>query len=303
MVDPKPTHIILTTDFSEAAANAYPYAVALARHYGAKLTLLHTMAIHSEHLDGAHAVDVSEPYLDTIEADSLKKLTAVDIGDTSGLNVTRKVARASSAAAGIIAYAAESHADMVVISSHGRRVIGQVLLGSVTRAVIAESPCPVLCVKKGESGLIDPGSGALRMRRLLVPSDLSEHSRCSLHQAIALARDFKATLHLLNVVHFDIPESIFLPPGRPSVLTLDTEMRQRVLDHFQSWKSEAEAAGLSVTVAVEDGAPPKEIARYADTHDIDLIVLCRRGNPDTPHFLGGVALRLLHETHRPMLVV
>lgn len=303
MSSQNPKRIILTTDFSKSAANAYPYAVALARHFGAELTLLHTMAIHSEHLDGVHAVDVSEPYLNTVEADSLKKLNALDIGDISGVTVERKVTRASSAAAGVVGFAGEQKADLIVISSHGRRVLGQILLGSVTRAVIAEAPCPVLCVKEGESGMIDSASGKLQLKRVLAPSDLSEHSHSAVGRATQLAWEFKAELHLLHVVHFDVPDSIFLPPGRPSMLKLDSEMRQRVLDRLTPWKDEAVSAGVHVTLDVIEGAPPKEIARYADTHDIDLIVLCRRGNPDTPHFLGGVALRLLHETHRPMLVI
>jgi nucleotide-binding universal stress UspA family protein len=47
----------------------------------------------------------------------------------------------------IVAKAAESEADLIVMSTHGRTGIKQVMLGSVTAQVVARADCPVLSIR------------------------------------------------------------------------------------------------------------------------------------------------------------
>lgn len=54
--------------------------------------------------------------------------------------------------AGAILRTARRHAaDLIVMATHGRRGFTRVLLGSVAEMVLREAPCPVLCVRPGES--------------------------------------------------------------------------------------------------------------------------------------------------------
>ena len=57
-----------------------------------------------------------------------------------------------------------------------------------------------------------------------------------------------------------------------------------------------------VVSLVEKGSPAKQIARYAQAFEMDMIVLSRKGLGDSPHALGGVVERLLHDAPCPMLV-
>ena len=41
-------------------------------------------------------------------------------------------------------------ADLIVMTSHGRKGAKRLFLGSVTEAVLRESPCPVLVVRPDE---------------------------------------------------------------------------------------------------------------------------------------------------------
>ncbi len=303
MTNRQPKRIIVTTDFSRNAANAYPYALAMARHYQADVTLLHVITVHADLVDAATADETSDSYVDILVQSAERKLEDEEIGDTSSVTVHRAVARGRTAAAGTIAYAADHNADLIVISSHGRRVLGQILLGSVTRSVISEAPCPVLCVKSRESGLLDDANRDLDLSRILIPTDWSDQCRAALVTALTLSEGITPTIHLLHVVHFDPPATIFIPPGRPSVFHLDPDMRERILKHMEEWASGARSSGAEVKTNVLEGTPAKEISKYADQHDVDLIVLGRRCSADEPSFLGSVALRLLHEAHRPMLIV
>lgn len=303
MTNRQPKRIIVTTDFSKNAANAYPYAFAMARHYGAEVTVLHVITVHADLIDSTTADETSDTYVNTLEESAKRKLEDEEVGDTSGVTVHRTVARGQTAAAGAIAYASEHKADLIIISSHGRRVLGQILLGSVTRSVIAEAPCPVLCVKSRESGLLDEANQHLDLSRILIPTDWSDQCRGALDTALTLSEGLTPIIHLLHVVHFDPPATIFIPPGRPSVFHLDPDMRERILKHMDEWAQGARSSGAEVKTDVLEGTPAKEISTYADKHDIDLIVLGRRCSADEPSFLGSVALRLLHEAHRPMLIV
>jgi len=47
----------------------------------------------------------------------------------------------------IVAKAAEEEVDLIVMSTHGRTGIKQVMLGSVTAQVVAHADCPVLSIR------------------------------------------------------------------------------------------------------------------------------------------------------------
>jgi nucleotide-binding universal stress UspA family protein len=189
------------------------------------------------------------------------------------------------------------------MSSRGHGIASQMLLGSVCLKVIAVAPCPVLIVKHGELGMLNPANGDVRIARILAPTDLSERANDAVQKATRLARDHDAEIHVLHVVHFDIPATIFIPPGRPSVFTLDEDMRTRITTRLRSLVNGASLRSEQITTNVDEGPPARTIAEYAESRDIDLVVLSRSGHTGSPYLLGGVTGRLLHELNRPLLVV
>jgi nucleotide-binding universal stress UspA family protein len=48
----------------------------------------------------------------------------------------------------IIRYVGDRNIDLIVMGTHGRSGVAHVLMGSVTEAVIRQSPCPVLVVRR-----------------------------------------------------------------------------------------------------------------------------------------------------------
>jgi len=47
----------------------------------------------------------------------------------------------------IVRKAADENADLIVMSTHGRTGLEQVMLGSVTAKVVARATCPVLSLR------------------------------------------------------------------------------------------------------------------------------------------------------------
>lgn len=56
-------------------------------------------------------------------------------------------------------------------------------------------------------------------------------------------------------------------------------------------------------IEIREGPASKQILRFVDESDADLIVISRKGVGDSPRLLGGVTERLLHDARHPMFVV
>jgi len=142
-------HIVVTTDFSDAAARAYRVARELAKTTGAKLTLLTVVPgwpvppeILSQ-LPNPGQVDQYQKELLHASELGIEKVLA-SWGDS---NVTGAVRVAeSSTAHAICEFAKERQADIIVIATHGRGAVGTFVLGSVVQGVLREAHCPVLAV-------------------------------------------------------------------------------------------------------------------------------------------------------------
>jgi nucleotide-binding universal stress UspA family protein len=56
----------------------------------------------------------------------------------------------------IVKYAKAHDIDLVVMGTHGRGAMAQVLMGSVAEKVVRTAPCPVLTVKHPEREFVEP---------------------------------------------------------------------------------------------------------------------------------------------------
>jgi len=119
--------ILFPTDFSDASAAAGRTAAGFARHFGARLHVLHVVP----------AGFAAEPPRAAVDA------TIAALGPD--LSAT-PVVEAGLATSVIIAYARGHHIDLIVMGTHGRTGFSHVLLGSVAEAVVRRAPCLVLTV-------------------------------------------------------------------------------------------------------------------------------------------------------------
>ena len=125
--------ILVPVDFSPSTPRVLEVAGALALAYGAKLEVLHVLALNEA--DAAMA-----------EAE-LPRCVPAALGPCVA---SRRTARAISAEIGIIHAAREGRADLVVMGTHGRSGLSHVLIGSVAERVVQLCSCPVLTVRRPE---------------------------------------------------------------------------------------------------------------------------------------------------------
>lgn len=134
-------NILVAFDGSPNASQALVMAVDLARHYQAKLCLLHAFPHVSdllgtpqyEHLLAARSL-IGEQVLD-----SARRQIPDDV------QVATQLLEGPPAPA-ILRVAAEEPCDLIVMGSRGHGQLSGLLLGSVSSAVAQRAQCPVLIV-------------------------------------------------------------------------------------------------------------------------------------------------------------
>ena len=140
-------NILVPTDFSEPAEAALEYAKTLAQEFGSRVHLLHV---------------VSEPYVYPWGTD-LPTIPIADLLSQSEEAASERLTQLAQAATGlagrvtvetevgtpverILDYVGTHKIDLVVIGTHGRGMVGHLLLGSVAERVVRRSQVPVLTV-------------------------------------------------------------------------------------------------------------------------------------------------------------
>ncbi len=138
--------ILSPVDFSEASAGAARKAEELARSTGAELVLLHVLNEPAFALAEGNAY-APPTLLDDYEAAMRDKLSQFrESFAGSSVRVESKIMRGVPHEA-IVHLAEKEHADLIVMSTHGRTGLSHLLLGSVAERVVRTAKMPVLTVR------------------------------------------------------------------------------------------------------------------------------------------------------------
>ncbi len=138
-------HILVATDFSETSEEALQVALDLQHESDSELTVLHTCEIPTSIYTGQAfaTVDLMQPLIELAEG----KLEAFMRPVRDRCSRAKGALEVGVAWEQILAAAAERHADLIVIGTHGRRGLAHAVLGSVAEKVVRLSPIPVLTVR------------------------------------------------------------------------------------------------------------------------------------------------------------
>ena len=140
----------------------------------------------------------------------------------------------------------------------------------------------------------------ITLKKILVPTDFSEHSAKAMLYGSELARKFGAELHLMHAV-----EMTPLMYGEGAYVTPETEAEIEAIATKQLEDLPADSSGdLKIVRKIEHGHPFVETIRYAKENDIGLIVLGTHGRGAIAHMLlGSVAEKVVRKAPCPVLTV
>jgi nucleotide-binding universal stress UspA family protein len=139
--------ILVPTDFSECANLALEEAIGFARHFGARITLLHLfqLPVYPVSNDAlAYSDEILRAVENNAEAELIK--TAAHVR-AYGVTVGTRL-QMGAPAAEIVEEARRGNHDLIVMGTHGRTGLKHLLLGSVAERVVQLAPCRVLTVRE-----------------------------------------------------------------------------------------------------------------------------------------------------------
>jgi nucleotide-binding universal stress UspA family protein len=293
--------ILLTTDFSECSAHAFPPAAAIARRNGAAIDLVNVGGAVSPlafgHTGGGFAVDEFYAGLEGRLAEVARR----DV--FRGVEVHPHLLEGFGPES--VARFQETHGhELLVTATHGHSGIKRLLLGSFAEGLVRRARCPVLTYR-GTSE-----ESEFRPRRVLWPHDFSDLSRTALRYVRELATLHGAEVHVLHVVNAelypihpvgDFPVSgTWWEGGHPDLWAKGRDKAQEELAKLLA--EELHGAKASAVAAV--GNPLREILAHASDWKADLIVLSTHGRTGLSHaFLGSVAERVVRGAPCTVLTV
>jgi nucleotide-binding universal stress UspA family protein len=271
--------ILFPTDFSEFSNKAFPYAAILANSFNAKIIMLHVAELEEEDpANPAHTFPALQAYVGDVETE-------------------RIIIRGHAPYKDILDVSRAKNCDLIVMATHGRSALSQFFLGSSVAGEVARfSTVPVFIVKVEASE--PPETYAGRLKEVLYATDFSEPSLRAFDYAKTFAERFAAKLYALHVIDKESADQIKgegIDPNDPDIRNKVEEiLRQRL----------ASIAQCDVTVHAVEGRADAEIVKFAESHNIDLVVIAAYGHsPFREGIIGTTCERVIRQAPCPVLSV
>jgi len=275
-------NILFATDFSPHSNAALPYALAIARQYGAKLFGAHVVPSEDYLFTAPESwpalIQQEEQLQQEVAARLEKQLRGVQHEVLFGVGDVWH---------GLSQLIVEHDIDLIVLGTHGRTGARRLLMGSVAEKIFRQASCPVLSVGPNVSCKPD---GEIQFHQILLATDFGEESLAALPYAISLAEEDQAQLALLHVVEHPAAGILNAEEVKAS---LKLRLQALVPPEAEPW--------CHVEYVAEFGrqfAPPAErILEIARDRAADLIVLGVR----PAHGAVSTVTHLAHTTDQHIL--
>ena len=282
-------NILFATDFSQAAEAALPYAIGLAKQYGAKVHGLHVRFPATYPIVGPEAMpqilEAAEEQA-KFEAKQLHEMLA-----TVPHEVTITEGELWPTLSEIVN---QQKTDLIVMGTHGRKGVSRALLGSAAEETFRKASCPVLTVGPHVSRNTDR---RLAMKQILFATDFSNESLAALPFAVSLAQEHESKLTLLNVIaEAEVGELVHAGQS------LESTMRR-----LQSLVPAGAELWCEPRCRVEQGREAEKIMEVAIALGADLIVLGvhrpQGGVGAATHLLRSIAHNVVAHAQCPVFAV
>jgi nucleotide-binding universal stress UspA family protein len=212
-----------------------------------------------------------------------------------GLDAEFHWSAVASAAAGLYGLAASEGAELIVIGSCHRGVLGRLVLGSTGERLVHGAPCAVSVAPLGFQNA--EMSSTEKIGVGYVPEPEAE---AALALAEQIARRVSGELELISAVSF-APAAAGAGFGGYGSAYLLQARQEGARDNLEK-ASAGVGDGVSVTSTMAEGEPVRALLKASE--HLDLLVLGSRGYGPLHHVLvGGVSGMVMREAACPVLVV
>lgn len=291
--------ILCPVDLSESSMLALRFANAIAGRYKSALTILHVL--ENPHLDipgaetGAFSFgEAMNLYKEERQEQIIETLRRKG-NPAPNLEI---IFTEGSPYKEIVDNAKKLKSDMIIMSAFTDGTYGS-MIGSTTERVIRLSPCPVLTIRtdigskyheeiKEMNDLMDTRPGI--SRKILLPTDFSEHSMLAKKYALSLAIEYKAeiiALHIIeNIAQLSLLTGVEMP-GYSAASIYYNDLFKLAQKRIKEICDEASSKGINTKERIIYGNPRHEILNIAKSESIDMIVIGTHGRRGFSRLIHG----------------
>lgn len=272
------TDIVQPTDYTKAGIGAFAHALKLAIASKGRLTFLHST---EGELEDEARREAFPSVRDTLASWGLLELgTAPESVEAAlGVKISKVDLGGSTTVGGVVGYIERHSPDMVVLGTAAREGLPRWLQGSVAEQVAQRSGLVSLFLPHQTRGFVEPQTGELHLRNILIPVDQKPAPAAALDAAAGLVDLLDAQEARLHVLHIG---------GQSTAPVLD----------LPSW------LGSRIERLDLEGPVVETIVAASDQLDADLIVMATEGRHGFLDALrGSTTEAVLRRANRPLLAV
>ncbi|MDJ0840135.1 MAG: universal stress protein, partial [Acidobacteriota bacterium] len=190
--------VFLPTDYTEAGQYAF--------YHGLKLAMTARVPLRLLHVDPPNTESSWEQFPKVRHTISrwlgMDHIIGVDRLAELGLSVRKSKARRQEPSAAILAGLKKYSHQLMVLAPHTHQGISGFFHKSVSSEVARKAGGMTLFVPEGSRGFVDPGTGAVNLKNILLPLDHKPHPQTPLDKADLLAAQLgldQVNGHILHV--------------------------------------------------------------------------------------------------------
>ena len=272
-------HILVCADASDASKQALKVAQAFATALKAKVRATHVFDVTRVDPELGH-------FLDEKEKDSLmEKVREYELGWADDVEDIEVELVEGQSIPTLLEMADET--DLVVTGHSGRSAFSEMILGSVSKHLVAYSKAPVVVVQATH----DADAVDLKSRAVVCAVDGSSASTRAAKFAAALAVAFQTRLEIITVAdvsQIDVYDGFYM--NEQQLTKMESRTHQRILDDV---RPEVTAISNDYSERIVRGHAKQILIEESQRSDVGLIVVGRTGKGAFERMLQGSVSRSL----------
>lgn len=291
--------ILCATDLSDFSNSAVIQAIEMAKEFGSTLFICHVIDLPMVTMHGAAFV-YQEDQIEEMKTGAMDQIRSLVSNSDLSWEAVVETGPVSSTICRLVT---EKQADLAIVSTHGRSGLKRLFLGSVTERLLRTIGCPLMVVTPAEKWQrMEKRFKGFGFKQILVGCDFSADSDRAVKFGFSLAQEFEAVIHLVHVVEPFVYRDTMIPEAAKSealtevTASCQLKLKELIPKDAHNW--------CKVESTCVSGKPFQALVKYAQEHEIDLIVLGVRGHSLVETMLlGSTTDRVVRNVACPVLSV
>jgi nucleotide-binding universal stress UspA family protein len=293
--------IAVPLDGSLLAEKALAYSTALAKSFNADILLLRgaemPLLMNDKPPENFSSFKQAKTYLEGL----VEKLALPT--DTSP--VVKAQVIIGDEAKDIVATITEEHADLIVMTTHGRTGLMRLLMGSMATTILKHAPCPLVIIRPNETEENLPTLS--RLEQIVVTLDGTVEAEIILEPVVEIARQVGAKLNIVRVVMPFVPVNIGDMEAGYSGFDIEKVTETWIAeaeDYIAEIRSRLNKQGINCEAKVLVGMPSDKILDFIEEIKPQMVAMAThaRGNLEQI-VIGSVADEVLRKCNLPVLMM